>query len=40
MGYWPWLPHLVVLHGTRPTAPDLQSLHALFDFSGYTAEGR
>lgn len=39
MVYWPWFPHLVVLHGTSPAAPDLRSLHTLFDFPGYTAEG-
>lgn len=39
MVYWPWLPHLVVLHETGATAPDLQSLHTLFDFPGYRAEG-
>lgn len=39
MVYWPWLLLLVVLDGTSPTAPDLRSLHTLFDFPGYTAEG-
>lgn len=39
MVYWPWLPHLVVLHGTSPAALDLRSLHTLFDFPGYTVEG-
>lgn len=39
MVYRPWLPHLVVLHGTGPAAPHLRSLHTLFDFPGYAAEG-
>lgn len=28
--YRPWLPGLVVLAGSRPTAPDLRSLHTLW----------
>lgn len=29
---------VAVLHGTGPAAPDLRSLHTLFDFPGYTVE--